>query len=294
MLPGVLWGAAVGFGLWVTLRGVVVSRRPLRVAMADLERPRWSTALPPGASWRGPLQRWALDLVARTRTGSDSIGQDLIVMDRALGDHALEKVAVGGVGFVLPIGVSTLVSIAGVGVSAGLTFLCAGALAVGGFVVPDLVLHAHAERRRREARLAIGAFIDLTTIILAGGGGVETALDAAASSGDGWAFEQIRSALARARLNRQSPWSALDRLGADLGVPELAELASSMTLAGESGAKVRRSLAAKAVSMRDHELAEAHAEAEAATERMAGPVVAMLIGFILLIGYPAAANVLAL
>jgi hypothetical protein len=49
-----------------------------------------------------------------------------------------------------------------------------------------------------------------------------------------------------------------------------------------------------AASYREHDLAEAEAEAQAASERMGGPVVLMFVGLILLIGYPAMATVLAL
>ena len=50
----------------------------------------------------------------------------------------------------------------------------------------------------------------------------------------------------RSQTLRVSPWRALDALAADVEVPALAELAASVTLAGESGARVRESLAAKA------------------------------------------------
>jgi hypothetical protein len=50
---------------------------------------------------------------------------------------------------------------------------------------------------------------------------------------------------------------------------------------------VRDSLAVKASSLRDHALAEAEAEAQATTERMALPLVMLFLGFLILIGYPA-------
>ena len=79
----------------------------------------------------------------------------------------------------------------------------------------------------------------------------------------------------------------LGRLGAELGIPELEELSSSLSLAGTEGAKVRESLAVKAGSLRDHALAEAESKAESSTEKMAVPVVLMFLGFLILIGYPA-------
>jgi len=79
---------------------------------------------------------------------------------------------------------------------------------------------------------------------------------------------------------------------AELGVPELRELAASVALAGEEGAVVGASVAAKATALRTRALAEAEAAAESASERMALPTVMLLVGFVIFIGYPAVAAVL--
>ena len=176
----------------------------------------------------------------------------------------------------------------------GGTVLLSLVAAAGGFFVPDLLLARRAAQRRRDFRYALSLFLDLVVIVLAGGGGVETALHDAANAGSGWAFGELRRVLNTARLQRNSPWAALARLGESIGSPELIELASSVELAGTSGARVRDSLRAKAISARDHELAEAESEALAASERMGAPMVAMFVGLILLIGFPAMATVLAL
>jgi hypothetical protein len=70
-------------------------------------------------------------------------------------------------------------------------------------------------------------------------------------------------------------------------VRELIEIASSVQLAGEQGARVKLSLAAKASALRGHQMARIEADAQAATERMGVPTVLMFIGFIVLLGYPA-------
>jgi Flp pilus assembly protein TadB len=165
-------------------------------------------------------------------------------------------------------------------------------LAVVFFFVPDLTLRTEAAERRKAFRHALSSFLDLVVISLAGGAGVESALRYAAAIGEGWAFTQLRSALDVTMLTGETPWSALGRLGQELGVPELAELAASVSLAGTEGARVRESLAAKAKSLRDHELSEAEAEAQSATERMALPVVLLFLGFLILIGFPAVDAVL--
>ena len=71
----------------------------------------------------------------------------------------------------------------------------------------------------------------------------------------------------------------------------LSALAASVALAGTEGARVRASLAAKAASLRTHELAEAETADQADTERMSLPVVLLFAGFLLL-GYAAVQEVL--
>ncbi|MCZ7537378.1 MAG: hypothetical protein M5T61_16690 [Acidimicrobiia bacterium] len=72
---------------------------------------------------------------------------------------------------------------------------------------------------------------------------------------------------------------------------ELAELAASVSLAGSHGARIRASLAAKADTLRGHQIAETEAAAEAATERMTVPVAVLLFGFLVFIAYPAIAQI---
>ena len=124
--------------------------------------------------------------------------------------------------------------------------------------------------------------------MIAAGAGPESALQNAADSGDGWAFAQIREALDAARRSRnQSVWAALGDLGARLDVRELGQLASSASLVDTEGARIRESVAAQAETLRAAQLAEVEASAESATERMSVPVVVLLAGFVLFIGFPA-------
>jgi Flp pilus assembly protein TadB len=192
----------------------------------------------------------------------------------------------------LPVLASVVAAAGGASLPLGMTAVATLALAPIGFAVPDALLRSEAAARRRDFRHALGAYLDLVSIVVAGGSGPEGALHDAVRSGNGWAFRELEMALESARLAGAPPWEALARLGEELGVTELVELAASVSLAGEHGAKVRASLTAKAASIRDHELSETEAEAQAATEKMAIPVVLMLFGFLVFVGYPAMDNVL--
>lgn len=147
-----------------------------------------------------------------------------------------------------------------------------------------------AMRLQRDMDLSIAVFLDLINVLLAGGAGIETAMLAAAGAGDGWGFEQLRMAMARAQSSRRSYWDSLRETGEAFGIESLEEVANSVQLAGEHGARIRQSLTAKAASLRIRNLARIEHEAEQRTERMGIPVVLLFIGFILLIGYPAFAG----
>ncbi|MGH9244753.1 MAG: type II secretion system F family protein [Acidimicrobiales bacterium] len=216
----------------------------------------------------------------------ESLEPDLRLMGRSVEQHLGLKVLFALLGLVFP---QLMFFVLGTGGTVPLIVTLA--LAVMFFFVPDLTVRAEAERKRKAFRHALGSFLDLVVISLAGGAGVEGALRDSAAIGHGWAFNQLRSALEVTQLTGETPWASLARLGEELGVDELTELAASVSLAGTEGAKVRESLAVKAISMRDHALTAEHAEAESATERMSVPLTLLFFGFLVLIGFPALAIV---
>jgi len=165
-----------------------------------------------------------------------------------------------------------------------LVFACG---AVGPAAVIFERISKQAEAARRTFSYALSSYLDLASVLLAGGAGSETALNAAASTGSSWSFLLIREALENARAARLPSWRVFGNLGRDLGIIDLERLAGSMQLAGEQGAKVRTSLAAQADALRTRQISEIEADAQAATERMGVPTVLLFVGFIALLGYPA-------
>jgi Flp pilus assembly protein TadB len=148
-------------------------------------------------------------------------------------------------------------------------------------------LSKDATKARRTFSYALSSYLDLASVLLAGGAGSETALIAAAATGDSWSFRMIRETLETARAGRTPSWRAFGELGRRIGVVDLERLAGSMQLAGEHGAKVRVSLATQAGALRARQIGEIEADAQAATERMGVPTVLLFVGFIALLGYPA-------
>ncbi|GAA2063731.1 hypothetical protein GCM10009839_88900 [Catenulispora yoronensis] len=218
--------------------------------------------------------------------------KDLAVLERSTASHLAQKGMLAVLGLGAPLALAALMSAAGSPMGWLMPAWLSAAFAAAGFLAPDYVIRSEAAERRKDMVRALSAFLDLVTLSLAAGGGVEAALKEASLVGDGWAFTALRKALATAEISRVAPWQTLGQLGAELDVPALGELAASLVLAGSEGAKVRASLSAKAATLRANGLAEAQGEANAASERMSLPVVVMGLGFMLLIGYPAMAHVM--
>jgi Flp pilus assembly protein TadB len=299
MIVELVTGAGVGLGVLAVVRGLRPPRPPLATVLARHQRAETTHEAeghPDGAAASGLAAGAVGRLLAGVATAFGlrlgASRRNLTVTGRSLQRHLAEKAGMALFGLALaPLTAGTL-ALVGVRLPLALPLWAAVALAVGGFFLPDLDLRADAARRRRELRQALGSLLDLTVIGLAGGAGVEGALADAANAGEGFGPQQLRRALATARLRREPPWVALGRLGEELDVAELVELAASVGLAGTEGARVRESLAAKAASLRAHQLADAETQAQASTEQMSLPVVLLFAGFLLFIGYPAMARVM--
>jgi tight adherence protein C len=298
VILALLCGAGVGAGLYLIVRGLYPPRPSLAQALAQLRRvpdPAPVVTVEGVGGFAARAGRPIAEALARAGAGwliGAGLRRDLAILGRSAERHLAEKVTLALIGLLFAPAVAVLLLLGGAHLPVAVPLWASLIFAVLGFVLPDLGIHADAARRRRDFRHALSSFLDLVVVALAGGGGVETALGDAAGVGSGWAFAYLRRALDQARLARQTPWAALGQLGQELGVGELSELAASVALAGTEGAKVRASLAAKAASLRTHELAEAETADQATTERMSLPVVLLFAGFLLFLGYPAVEKVL--
>ena len=203
ILPAMLAGATVGAGLLVAARGLH------RTATAQTRTPpgralRATSARSPGqsvlhaAGRRGPSS-WS------PATGSDLVAlrRDLAVSGMTIERHAVAKLTFAVAGAGLPArGRARLErrrhrrahrcdrpdGARSPGLPASSCPTCCS---------PDGPHNADAD-----FRYALSLFLDLVVIVLAGGGGVETALYDAANAGSGWAFGELRRALNAARLQR--------------------------------------------------------------------------------------------
>jgi len=294
MISALMWGAGLGAGIWALVVYLFPPRPSLRALVDGLH----TTSAPapileaePGG-WALRVGRPFIKPLTALGLPNRKLGNDLAVTGKNVEHHLAEKATLALTGLLLPLLVQLLLIVVGAGLSWEMPGFTGIVLALLGFLLPDFAVRQEAERRRSQFRHALSAYLNLIRVLLAGGAGVDGALSDAVSIGRGWAFQQLHRALVTAKLTRTTPWNTLGRLGAELDVHQLSELAASVSLAGTEGARVRASLAAKATALRARELTDAEAEAQSATERMSLPVVMLFGGFLVFIGFPALASVL--
>lgn len=286
-------GIGTGLGLWLILVGWFP--RPPRLDRALNPRAGVQEESEPAefpSGWAGRWGRPAVAWLRRCGLPTARTRRDLATVDKPIEVHVAEQATAGVFGLLIGPLISMVLIVVGVPLGVGLPMVGSALLAVGGFLTPDLVVRGEAIKYRAAFRDALSSFLDLVVIGLAAGSGVDQALDDAARVGSGPAYAELRYALTEARLARVAPWDILAVLGRRVGLPELRQLAATVGLAGTEGAKVRSSLRSRALAMRERQLTEAEGEANADTERMSLPIVALFAGFLIFLGHPAMASVL--
>ncbi|MFD8497738.1 type II secretion system F family protein [Amycolatopsis sp. NPDC059657] len=294
MITTLALGAGAGIGLWALAVWLFPPRPALGTILARSSAP---PAPPPivtadDTGFAAKLGRPFVSPLRALGLPSDRLTRDLTVIGRPVSTHLAEKAILAVAGILAPALLQILLSLAGLSLGFEFPIIAGLVLACAGFLFPDLRAKSEAAKLRAGFRHALSAYLDLVWITLAGGAGVDSALNDSVAIGHGWAFTQIQRALDTARLTRTTPWATLRQLGDELAVTELSELAASVSLAGTEGAKVRVSLAAKAAALRTHQITDAEGDAQAATERMSLPVMSLFLGFLAFIAYPALTQVL--
>ena len=282
-----LFGSGIGMGVLLLAQALRPTSQPISEVFESVAAEgRGYTAATPASnrSIREAVASIGAGLASATND-EVQLRKDLAVTDSSLEQHGLIKASAPAVTLLAVYTLWLLAAALGVvinPVAVIVVAMCAGLLA---FVIPDLRLRAEAKARRVAFRHALSAYLDLVTIIMSGGGGLMTALQSAADSGDGWAFAEIRAALDRARLSNRTPWSQLGVLSDRFDIPELRDLVSTAELAGTEGSRITESVSTKAEVLRARLQAEVEQQAESLTEQMLLPVGLLLVALFLFLGF---------
>lgn len=275
-------GAVLGAGLWLAWSGWTPRRVPLADTLARLGQP---IAVSGPANRDARLGAWArrLSLVDRTVA---SMRTDLRVLRRSADEQAAMFVVYALCGLLWAPVVAGICWMVGVRFPVAVPLWLALIGAVIGAVSAVRPVRVQAAARRRSFAHALGSYCDVVGLCLSAGRGVDASIQTAAAAGNGWPFAELQAALRTGYVRGERPWQALDALAAECDLPDLAELAAALSLAGDEGAAVRDTVRSKARSIRQRLTANAEREAAAVTERMSVPATFLLLGFIVFLGFP--------
>jgi tight adherence protein C len=289
---GVIAGAVLGGGLFL----LVVALLPRRVSLArqlaafdSRPVPVVRQARPAGESESEFSRKLGAGLAAFCAEQGwefPALRNDLALADKSFENFLATSVLLGVFGFLIGPILLLLLSVIGVHISFVLPIWLGLVLAIIFSIFPYVEVKQKADQRRKDFRHAVGAFLDLVGMNLAGGRGVPEALMAASEIGGGWSMWRIRDALANARITGQTPWQALGALGEEIRVDELRDLAAALSLVAEDGAKVRESLTARAVSLRRRELADLEGQAGERSQSMLVAQMFLVAGFLVFLVFP--------
>lgn len=283
LLSMMIAGGLLGAGVLFAVRGATTADIPLARFAEDLQRP--IIEVQAGRSFVGRTRSEIL------RSSAKRHSVELMLVERTPERFLRERLMWSGLVAVIPM---MMLPVAMFVTSwAAPIWIVAAVLAgaVVGWCWAPLDLRRDAEEARGEISHALAVYLELVSILISGGAGVETALYEAAGQGNGRGFRHLRAALAASHARQEAPWESIHNLGVRLKVNGLVELSSAMTLAG-GGSRVASTLQAKAESLRHRDLTALKAEAEARSEALVLPVLLMFVGFLMLIGYPAMAGLM--
>jgi Flp pilus assembly protein TadB len=159
-------------------------------------------------------------------------------------------------------------------------------------LLPDRRVVRRAKRAREDFRMGLSAFADLASLYIATGVGPMQALESSAELGDSWVFARLAEELRRAEFAQSSAWDALRRVGDELEVPMLSDVADILRLSAENSVTIGASLQTRAHSMRHQLLTEEHERANAASERLSAPVSGLVFVFLGMLVTPAILSLL--
>lgn len=264
LLQAIAAGALIGFGLWAAF-GALVPSRPRLADALDLLDGRLEVAPPPSGNGLDRIGGWLRVRLRRPVTADTS--RRLRMAGRSIDRHYAHKALLALAGLVLPGLFGGLLAVT-VGLGFELPALTGLVLGAVGFVLPDLMLRHADTAVTEDATEALLTYFDLVTLErLANQSGTQ-ALRSAAAVSDVTVFAAILDALERARLEQRAPYAELQRLGADLELPALVDIADVMAL-DEAGAALSGALRARVRELRDAHLTQAKITASAVSERMA-------------------------
>ena len=289
-------GALVGLGLALLAWRLTPAHPDLGDALQRLSpehaKRRAVEATHPASDTRERLGVWGMKTLPAGALGTTPI-KELAILRVPVTRYYGEKIMFALVGLAIPPLLSTFFTLLGAHLPIFVPAVATVALAAVMFFLPDYNVRDDAKKARVEFSRSLGAYIDFVALERNSGAGPRQALEVAASVGDSWVFRRIGEELARTRWSGLTPWDALHGLAAELGLPELDDLADIMRLSGEEGSQIYRSLRARSAGMRSAMLAAEKTKANEVGEKMSIPMSLLGVIFLAILVAPALLRVIA-
>lgn len=273
-LPGTL----LGLGIVAVTAGVLPGRPALRSALERLNARDAAPSARAALRWDLRAGEWLderLPLAGSLRPDR----RDLLLLDRTATELYRDKLLSAAAGLLLPWLLGGVAAALGM-LPAPLAVLFGLPTAIAGWLLPDHRLRRRAAQAREDFARAVAVYLELVASERQRGAPAGQAMQTASSVSDGRVFLRIRQELTRARLAGAPPWSALAGLAEEIGVRELADVAKIVRLSGEQGASIAQTLRSRGRGLRVQLLAEEHARANQASERLAVPLTLLAFVFV--------------
>jgi len=260
----------------------------------DAQRSSVTAPQPAAAGWRAGLGAHLASALVARGIHLRSTRRDLALLGRDLESMLATKILLAALGMILSPCFWALAYLVGLRLSLQTPLWGSLLLASVLFFAPDQEVHSQAKRARADFRRVVGAYLDLISLSLEGGRGVPEALAAAAHVGHGPALERLSHAVASARLTGITPWAGLGRLGEQIGVEELVELAAMLENVADQGAKIKDTLRERAATGRARRAAAVEESAGGQTQSLLLAQMLLALGFLIYLLYPAMSKLVGL
>ncbi len=270
-----LGGIAVGFGLWWLLVNVLMKRASLTDTITAIRGPV-------GMQTVSGKERVLTEL--ERRTSWTNVEKDLALLGQTREQHLTARVVSMMFGAAFAAGLFALI---GGAIPFTVLLLIIIAAVMGGWFFPVMRLREEALSARRDWRRAITGIVELTRALVSAGSDIRSATVLASRSGTSTLLRELRRRVELAVSRNEPLENVFATLGAEIGVPELIDVAALMELVNSGGIDPRLTLEAKSSSLRSAELADLRAEVAASTQHMSFPLVMMAFSFVTFLGYPA-------
>jgi hypothetical protein len=257
-------GSAIASGLWA-LAGTLLPVRPRLADALDLLDGSLDAPDEPAGAGLDRFGGWLRTRLRRPVPAATL--RRLRMAGRSVDRHFAQKALTALAGLLLP-GLVGVVLAVTIGAGAEVPAVVGLLLGVVGFLLPDVLLRGADTDLTEDATEALLTYFDLVTLERLANASGSQALRSAAAVSDVTVFVAIRDALERARLEQRVPYPELQRLGRDLALPALVDVADVMAL-DEAGAALSGALRARVRELRDAHLTQAKIAAAAVSERMA-------------------------